>query len=125
MVDHLSGHVSGIAQKDIFVVGESRDPQARIIQVIKASVDDLVPEIRVIKCTGQVLGVRNFQGMYGVTNLLVYAPVDETLLESRFDGLQFGLRLDDSEEQRAQATAYGSAGAGSMRCSTWFSSLIV
>lgn len=39
-------------------------------------------------------------------DLLVYAPADSELMASRFDRLRIALRLDDSEGQRAQVTAF-------------------
>jgi len=39
-------------------------------------------------------------------DLLVYAPADQELMASRFEHLRFGLRLDDSEQLRAQRVTY-------------------
>jgi DEAD/DEAH box helicase domain-containing protein len=39
-------------------------------------------------------------------DLLVYAPADQELMANRFERLRFGLRLDDSEQLRVQATTY-------------------
>jgi DEAD/DEAH box helicase domain-containing protein len=39
-------------------------------------------------------------------DLLVYAPADQELMANRFERLRFGLRLDDSDQLRAQVTTY-------------------